>query len=733
MKSFSSGILFLEDPVAALDLLIKPTQHQGVSSAGLESPKTIRAMWSELLNGIFSGDIAGKYGEQYVRAALIVSLLSVWLLVGLFYYINRYTKRDYFTMWTAAWLFYALWLTLSLQLNVKSQLDSPGSLIFLLKHVCVAFSAVFLLWGSLRFLDLPVRQTLIALFMLFLMAWTFVGPLLGAKGLQLEMPVFILLGSGSAFAGVCFYRIRRKMPFVGAGMLSLGFLLWGLFLASFPLSQEFGKKYENLYSASYFVAAVLQLFIAVSMIVLVLEEVRYKSEQILAEVAQIRSEKEALQAKVLSTEEQYRNLYSQVLHTEGKQKAYDELRQAQMALVRQERLRALGEMSSGVAHDINNLLSPVVAYSELLLDQLPDLTERPRRYLNNIHKAAQDIAQIVARMREFYRSRSSQEQLTAVNINQIIEDVVELTRPRWRDLPQRDGTSIQLKLELVSQLPMLMSDASELREALTNLVFNAVDAMPQGGTITIATRCDANPEADPTKSGTHKLFVEVRDDGMGMSDETRQRCLEPFFSTKAQRGGSGLGLAMVYGMMQRHDGSIEVESALGKGTCMRLVFPVRETKSKEESAASSNPEKTEGLRVLCIDDEPNVRELVADCLGGSHQIETAATGKLGLEMFRSGLKTRQPYDVIITDLGMPEVDGHQVAREVKSDSPETPIILLTGWGTMMKQDGETIGHADAIVGKPPSMKELNELIVRLNSQRAKANPRAKPATVASTN
>jgi signal transduction histidine kinase/ActR/RegA family two-component response regulator len=514
-------------------------------------------------------------------------------------------------------------------------------------------------------------------------------------------------------------------------MLSLGFLLWGVFLASFPLSQEYGKQFENLYSASYFVAAVLQLFIAVSMIVLVLEEVRYKSEQILAEIAQIRSEKEALQAKVLSTEEQYRNLYSQVLHKEGKQKAYDELRQAQQALVRQERLRALGEMSSGVAHDINNLLSPVVAYSELLLEQLPDLTERPRRYLNNIHKAAQDIAQIVARMREFYRSRSSFEQLTAVSINQVIDDVIELTRPRWRDLPQRDGISIQLKRDLSPQLPQLMSDASELREALTNLIFNAVDAMPQGGTITFAARCIPDVAVGSPECGGRKLQVEVRDDGMGMSEETRQRCLEPFFSTKAQRGGTGLGLAMVYGMMQRHEGSIEVESAPGKGTCVRLVFPVRESTIRSVASAPINPERTEGLRVLCIDDESNVRELVVDCLGGSHQVETAATGKLGLEMFRSGLRARQPFDVVITDLGMPDVDGHQVAREIKTDSPDTPIIMLTGWGIMMKQDGETAGCADAIVGKPPAMKELNELILRLSAKRGQTDLRAKAANVVS--
>ena len=235
------------------------------------------------------------FAREYLRAALLVSLLSVWLLVGLFYYLNRFTRREYFTVWTAAWLFYALWLTLSLTV----QSAPTGSLLFMLKQWCVSISAVFLLWGSLRFLGLPVRQTLFGLFMLFLLVWTFVSPQILANPVEIQLPVFILLGLGSVFAGVCFYRLRKRMPFVGAGMLSLGFLLWGVYLATYPLSQA----YENLYSAGFFVAAVLQLFIAVSMIVLVLEEVRYKTEQMHAEIAAVRSEKDALQVKVLTTED----------------------------------------------------------------------------------------------------------------------------------------------------------------------------------------------------------------------------------------------------------------------------------------------------------------------------------------------------------------------------------------------------------------------------------------------
>src|SRR5208282_2399049 len=303
------------------------------------------------------------FSQQYLQATLFVSLLSVWVLVGLFYYLNRYTRREYFTIWTVAWLFYALWLTLGLNtqtLGLNTQGTTYNKAVFILQQCCVAISAVFLLWGSARFLSLPVRQTLLTLFMLFLLVWTVVSPEVLSNTLQIQLPVFILIGLGSVFAGVCFYRVRKKMPFVGAGMLSLGFFLWGVYLSSYPFSQ----KYQELYNAGFLIAAVLQLFIAVSMIVLVMEEVRYNAEQMRAEMETVRSEKEALQVKVLTTEEQCRSLYDRVRLTEGVQKAYDELRRTQQVVVQQERLRALGQMASGVAHDINNALSPIVAYSE---------------------------------------------------------------------------------------------------------------------------------------------------------------------------------------------------------------------------------------------------------------------------------------------------------------------------------------------------------------------------------
>ncbi len=667
----------------------------------------------------FLGMNMADFSQQYLRAALMVSLLSVWLLVGLFYYLNHYTKREYFTVWTAAWLFYALWLTLGVNIQDVS-VENADSTIFKLKQCCVAISAVFLLWGSLRFLGIPVPQRLFGLFMLFLVVWTFVGPhalspALAPKVRMLEMqvPVFMLLGLGSVFAGVCFFRLRKKMPFVGAGMLSVGFLLWGLYLGSYPLS----RQDDHLYSAGFFVAAVLQLFIAVSMIVLVLEEVRYKNEQVLAEIAAVRSEKEALQVKVLTTEEQCRNLYDQVRLTEGLQKAYEELRRTQQVVVQQERLRALGQMASGVAHDVNNALSPIVAYSELLLNTLPDLPKASRHQLEIIDQAGGDIAKIVARMREFYRRRSDTEELTEVNINQTIEEVIELTRPRWRDISQRDGISIQIQRELEPELPLLVSDPSELREALINLVFNAVDALPKGGIIILATRSFNRPASEENKDSKREIQVEVRDNGMGMDEKTRQRCLEPFFSTKAQRGGTGLGLAMVYGMVQRHDGNIEIDSTPGTGTCIRLTLPIREATSQTGRASLPQTQKKRSLNILCIDDEEKVRLLLNDCLTHfNHRVRVASGGKQGVELFRTAMREKQPYEAVITDLGMPDFDGHQVARTIKAESPNTPVIMITGWGTTMKEDDKNATDVDAMVGKPPNMQKLNDLLHQLAGQ-----------------
>ena len=634
----------------------------------------------------------------------MVSLLSVWVLVALFYYLNRFTKREYFTVWTAAWLFYALWLTLGL----TEQKADAGSAIFAIKQCCVAVSAVFLLWGSMCFLGLPVPQRLFGLFMAFLAIWVVVSPKIINSPLALQLPVFILLGIGSAFAGACFHRMRKKMPYIGSGMLAGGFLLWGAYLASYPFCQQ----YESLYSAGFFCAAVLQLFIAVSMIVLVLEEVRYHAEKIQSEIQEIRSEKEALQLKVITAQEECRNLYDEVRLSEGIKRAYEELRRTQEVVVQQERLRALGQMASGVAHDVNNALTPIVGYSDLLTCLVPSMPEPAARALSVIKQSGEDIARIVARMREFYRPRDNSEQLSWADMNQLVEEVIELTRPRWRDLSQRQGVSINIERKLAASLPLLLGDPSEIREAFTNLIFNAVDALPSGGSITFTTRAIAGPVSKKTGQPSTQIQVEVRDNGIGMDEKTRQRCLEPFFSTKAKHGGTGLGLAMVYGMIQRHEGTIKIDSVPTQGTSFELTFPIREQIVPAAPQTAPRVNKPRSLHVLCIDDEAVIREILNDSLQNfSHRVTVASSGKDGIELFRTALRQKRPFQAVITDLGMPEMDGHQVARIIKAESPNTPVIMLTGWGAIMKEEGENAPEVDAIIAKPARIDELNNVLL----------------------
>ena len=668
---------------------------------------------------------------------MMVSLLSVWMLVGLFVYLNRYTKREYFTIWTAAWLFYALWLTLNLQTIKATDTLNPSAahavanaasnstfeeVIFILKQCCVAISAVFLLWGSLRFLGIVVRQTLLGLFMLFLLVWTALSPLsLSRNTLAEELPVFMLIGLSSMFGGVCFYRLRKKMPFVGAGMLSLGFMLWGIYLSSYP----FAELYQDLTGAAFFIAAVLQLFIAVSMVVLVLEEARYNAERVIAEIATVRSEKEALQSKILSAEEQCRNLYDQVRLAAGLQTAYEELRRTQQVVVQQERLRALGQMASGIAHDINNALSPITAYSELLLGKRNIPPETVREYLQAINKSGVDIAHIVARMREFYRRREDSEPLQKLNINEIVKEVIGLTRPRWRDVCQKEGVSINIKPEFEENMPKIMGDASELREALINLIFNSLDAMPYGGTIQLITQSVNRPAAKGNAESDKSLQIEVRDDGVGMDEKTRRRCLEPFFSTKIQRGGSGLGLAMVYGMMQRHDGTIDIESAPGKGTSVKLTFPFRKEAQSKADDSIHEEDADCALRILCIDDEKHVLQLLTNCLSPfGHRVTVAQTGQDGLELFRAAKTENLPFQAVITDLGMPGFDGRQVARAIKGESPSTPVIMLTGWGNEIREGKEKISEVDVVIEKPPSIQQLHETLLKVSHSNGQTNPAA---------
>lgn len=314
------------------------------------------------------------------------------------------------------------------------------------------------------------------------------------------------------------------------------------------------------------------------------------------------------------------------------QQAYDDLRRTQKAVMQQERLLALGQMASGIAHDINNAISPVSLYTESLLEKETNLSPSARGHLQTIQRAIEDVAQTVARMREFYRQRDPQMTLLPVDLNRLVQQVVELTRARWSDMAQRRGIVIQMRTELASELPTIMGAENEIREALTNLIFNAIDAMPEGGPLTLRTGVAQQGEA--YSEVRRFVRLEVTDAGVGMDEDTRRKCLEPFFTTKGERG-TGLGLAMVYGAMQRHSADIEIESAVGKGTTMRLGFPIP-LASAVGTASPIVPSAVPPQRILLVDDDPVVLKSLRDILeADGHAVTVADGGQAGIDTFRA--------------------------------------------------------------------------------------------------
>ena len=259
-------------------------------------------------------------------------------------------------------------------------------------------------------------------------------------------------------------------------------------------------------------------------------------------------------------------------------------------------------------------------------------------------------------------------------------------------------------------LPNVLGAESELRDALTNLMLNAVDALPDGGVITLRSRHDVRDS---------QVVIEIEDNGVGMSETVRSRCLEPFFTTKGERG-TGLGLTMVFGMMQRHGGELEIDSEPGRGTRVRLVFPVAPTGASMRDSAQAPPVLSP-LRILLIDDDPLVLKSLRDTLETDHhEVITAEGGQAGIDEFARALEGGKWFDVVVTDLGMPYVDGRKVATRLRQLDARVPVIMLTGWGHRLIATGDLPEHVDRVLSKPPKMAELRATIAELVRPRGNA-------------
>jgi PAS domain S-box-containing protein len=358
-------------------------------------------------------------------------------------------------------------------------------------------------------------------------------------------------------------------------------------------------------------------------------------------------------------------------------------------LFRTEKLSAIAEMASGVAHDFNNALAAILGNTQLLLYTVQD--QETKETLRTIAKVAQDSAHTVRRLQDFTKKKVSQE-FFGMDVNSVIKDAIEITKPKWKDEAQRKGVPIEI-VSNFEDIPPASGNDSELRGVFTNMILNAIEAMPEGGKIEISTS---------KKRGG--VVIQISDTGIGIAEEAKKKIFEPFFTTKPFTN-TGLGLSMSYGIIKRFGGEIEVVSELGYGTTFTIILPVGEAE-KDEAVSPQTIKKGRQARILVIDDEEVVRNVLCRTLANvNHQVTLAADGEKGVQLFREG-----KYDMVLTDLGMPGMSGWEVCRMIKKISPGTPVGMITGWGAEMSQGKMTEYGLDFLISKPFDLNRILNVV-----------------------
>jgi PAS domain S-box-containing protein len=362
---------------------------------------------------------------------------------------------------------------------------------------------------------------------------------------------------------------------------------------------------------------------------------------------------------------------------------------------RADKLRALGQLASGVAHDFNNSLAAILGRAQLLRRQVND--PALVRNLDIIQTAAEDAAATVRRIQTFAR-KSAVKEFDLVDVAGLLNDAVEITRTRWQNEARVRGLEYEVKLN-TQPGQHTYGSASELREVFVNLIVNAVDAMPKGGKLLIT--CDRVND---------RLQLHFSDSGMGMPEDVQQKIFEPFFSTKGAHG-TGLGLSVSYSIIERHAGSISVVSSPGKGTNFTIDLPAAVAESSTVDIPGLTSEAP-SLRILVVDDEQPVRETLAEMLiAVNHEVELAGSGHEAVQKMRT-----EGFDFVFTDLAMPEMDGWETARMIRKGWPNVKIVLVTGYGpTTTPPPGEE-DLVDAIIGKPFDFSQVGSTLSALTSE-----------------
>lgn len=371
-------------------------------------------------------------------------------------------------------------------------------------------------------------------------------------------------------------------------------------------------------------------------------------------------------------------------------------------LAQTEKLRAMGVMAAGMGHDFNNMLGVILGTAELLTSKVKDTWVRKR--LEVIRKAALDGAETVRRIQEFSRASSDEAGFVSVDINRVVGDAVEFTKPRWKDQAEEGEVPIRLTMDL-QPVGSIVGNPSELREVLVNVLLNAIEAMPQGGDIHVRSQM---------RDGY--VVVTVTDTGCGVTDDAKERVFDPFFTTKGSEG-SGLGLSVSYGIITRHKGEITLEGKPGKGTTVEVKLPVTHVAEHDDKAEELQA-STKRTRILLIENNAVLLKTLVEVLEmGGHDVTALESGREAVAAFDP-----DRYDMVLTDLGMPDMSGWEVARAIKAKDSTMPVVLLTGWGASVSEEKAKELGIDIVVSKPFECQQMMSLVDKVLRLREAGGP-----------
>jgi two-component system NtrC family sensor kinase len=698
----------------------------------------------------FIKELGPSVDAEWLHSALLLALFSTVVVVGVFAYLNRFEKKVYFKFWMVAWVLYAMWLGATMRMGNTA----PAPWLLMAQRACIGVSALCMFWGNLHMVNRSRSNREFGCGVALILVWSHVAAFEVREHLWITWPVFVLLAAASLFSGSLYLRLRAS--YRGASLLAYGFILWGVHLLGFPLQPHLPPLWEAL---GYYMTAALALFIALGMIVLVLEEAQERHRALLEDFKQGVTKRRELEQEAVISEQKYRALFRAAgeaiflvdletlnlveANAEAQQlvlgkrdssempesflgvlpelrwrratvienhrrimeiirpshefsirnaeaaevpcegstamveynrrptllvtmREISERKQLEQQLLRSEKLSAVGQLVAGVAHELNNPLAVIMGYAQILTahDQPPG---RVRADLQKILHESERAAKIVHNLLTFARPRDPQ--LAPVDINRLITTIAE------NRAAEIESAAIVFHLHLQPDLPQTVADAHQIEQLLTNLLTNAFQALAEHNgrrSLEVRTQChDAN------------IRITVADTGPGIAPEVVAKIFDPFFTTKGPDKGTGLGLSICHSIVQEHHGRITVESEVGKGTRFHIELPIVECQSMAPATArAAEPPPKESpfgatrYRVLLVDDEPGIVDVLRLLLEeDGYLIESASNGATAWEMIQT-----IAYDLVITDLCMPNFGGEALYEQVRQFSPALArrIIFITG-------------------------------------------------------